>query len=385
MSMWKIPLFDLDYDHREEEAVMEVLRSKWLSMGPRTKTFEELFTKYLGGDIHCCAVSSCTAALHTALLAAGVKPGEEVILSGLTFIAALNVVTLMGAKPVLADSKSLDDWNVSPIDVANKISPRTRALIIVHYAGHPCDLDELQAICAEREIALIEDAAHAVGAKYKGRMCGTFGTAACFSFFANKNLSIGEGGLLATPLKDLAEKARYYRSHGMSRMTFERHQGEVFSYDVIQPGLNYRTDEIRSALGIVQLEKLDDGNKRRGALTRAYIERMATLQELTIPWCNPAAHNTSAHHIFPVLLPESVSRPAFMGFMRSRGIQTSIHYPAFGDFSYYQTRIGERLPVAEEISKRVVVLPLFPGMSTRDVDFVTDAVNAFFKNQARLI
>ena len=379
--MWKIPLFDLSYDHREQEAVMDVLQNKWLSMGPKTDEFERNFAEYLGGNVRCCAVSNCTAALHMALLIAGVSPGDEVILSGLTFIAALNIVTFVGATPVLADSKSLNDWNVSPKDVACKITPQTKAVIVVHYAGYPCDMDELTTLCAEKNLVLIEDVAHAVGAEYKGKKCGTFGDIACFSFFSNKNLSVGEGGMFVTPHEEFAEKAQLYRSHGMTSTTIDRHKGKSFSYDVVQPGLNYRIDEIRSALGIVQLEKLDFNNKRRGELVREYIQRVELLEEIVIPWKNLMSDRTSSYHIFPILLPRHTSRPEFMDFLKRKWIQTSIHYPAFGQFSFYQNRVKERLDIAEEISKRVVALPLFPGMTVDNVYYVVDAAIEFFKNK----
>lgn len=190
--MWKVPLFDLGYDHREQEAVMAVLQSRWLTAGPKTKEFEDNFTEYLGGNVQCCTVSNGTAALHMALLIAGVGPGDEVILPGLTFVANLNVVKMTGATPVLADSKSLADWNIAPEDIARKITPRTKALIIVHYAGYPCDMDELHTLCRQNNILLIEDAAHAVGATYQGRKCGTLGDMACFSFFPTKIWRLGK-------------------------------------------------------------------------------------------------------------------------------------------------------------------------------------------------
>lgn len=379
--MWKIPLFDLSYDHREQEAVMDVLRSKWLSMGPKAKEFERNFAEYLGGNVRCCAVSSCTAALHIALLVAGVSPGDEVILSGLTFVADLNVVILVGATPVLADSKSLNDWNVSPKDVARKITARTKAVIVVHYAGYPCDMDEFTSLCGEKNLVLIEDVAHAVGADYKGKKCGTFGDIACFSFFSNKNLSVGEGGMFVSAHEKFAEKAQLYRSHGMTSMTIDRHKGKAFSYDVVHLGLNYRIDEIRSALGIVQLEKLDFNNKRRGELVREYIQCFELVKEIVIPWKNPMSEITSSYHIFPILLPGHISKSKFMGFLKDKGIQTSVHYPAFRQFSFYQKRVKERLNIAEEISERVVVLPLFPGITVDSVHYVVDAVSEFFRNK----
>ena len=255
--MWKVPLFDLEYDHQEIEAVVKVLESKWLSSGPRTQQFEEKFAKYLGGNVHCCAVSSCTASLHMALLLAGIKPDDEVILSGLSFVAALNMVTLVGATPVLADSKSLEDWNVSMNDIEQKITSKTKAVIVVHYAGYPCDMEELMFLVKKYDLILIEDVAHAIGAKYKGKKCGTFGDISCFSFFSNKNLSTGEGGMFVTSDSELGKKSKLFRSHGMTSMTVDRHERETISYDVVMPGVNYRMNEITAALGLVQLGKLD--------------------------------------------------------------------------------------------------------------------------------
>jgi len=201
--MWKIPLFDLNYDENETNAVLKVLSSKWLTTGQKTQEFEDKFSQYLGKDVFSVAVSSCTAALHMALLANNIKVGDEVIISSLTFVACLNVVQLVGATPVCADSKSFHDWNVSPEDIKKKITPKTKAIIIVHYAGYPCDMDEICKIAESNKLVLIEDVAHAVGAEYKGKKCGTLGHIGCFSFFSNKNLSTGEGGMIVTKDKDL--------------------------------------------------------------------------------------------------------------------------------------------------------------------------------------
>ena len=373
--MWKIPLFDLNYDEREADAVQQVLASRWLTSGARTRAFEEAFSAYLGESVSSLAVSSCTAALHLALLALELRSGDEVIISGLTFVACLNVVQLSGAVPVLADSNSLEDWNVSAEDIRQKITPRTRAIIIVHFAGHPCDLEEIGSIAKEKGIALIEDVAHAVGASYRGRKCGSFGDIACFSFFSNKNLSTGEGGMIVTGDAKLGEKFRLLRSHGMTSPTVERHLQKVVSYDVLLPGLNYRFDEMRAAIGLVQLEKLDPANRRRGALTELYREELQTLcPELLIPWKKPSSDRLPAYHIFPVLLPEGVDRKKIMEALRVRGIQTSVHYPAFRQFSYYRPLIAQRLALAEQISQRVLTLPLYPTMTEREVHSVNAAL-----------
>ena len=204
MTMWQVPLFKMSYDDAEMKAVQEVISSEWLTMGPRTKEFEEAFSNYLGEELVATAVSSCTAALHLALLSLDVNNGDEVIVPALTFVASINVVRLVGATPILADSVSLTDWNVSAESIAQKITPRTKAVIIVHFAGYPCDMDAIKAVTDKAGVALIEDCAHAIGSRYRGRMCGTFGDFSCFSFFSNKNLSTGEGGMIVSGNRDLA-------------------------------------------------------------------------------------------------------------------------------------------------------------------------------------
>ncbi len=379
-NTWKVPLFDLDYDGSEEKAVLDVLRSKWLTTGPKTQEFEENFSKYLGNNIFSLAVSSCTAALHMSLLACGIGQGDEVIISGLSFVAALNIVTVTGATPVLADSKSLHDWNVSPKSIREQITPKTRAIIIVHFAGHPCDMDEIVSISEKNNIILIEDVAHAIGASYKNRKCGTFGHISCFSFFSNKNLSVGEGGMVVTKNQDLYTKLRFLRSHGMTSPTIDRHKQKSFSYDVVIPGLNYRIDEIRSSLGIVQLQKLDANNKKRELIVQHYVMQLENIKEISIPWKTPSDDRVSSYHIFPILLSKSTDRNAFMTFLKEKGIQTSIHYPAYNQFTSYQNLGKDELKLGQEISNRVVTLPLFPTMNTTDIVRVTSAIQEYFIN-----
>ena len=243
--------------------MLDVLQRRWLTMGDKTLEFERKFTEHLGGQVDSCAVSSCTAALHLALLIGGISAGDEVILPGLTFVADLNVVWMCGAVPVVADSTSLHNWNISVDDIRCKITPRTRAVIVVHFAGYPCDLEAISALCRRQGLLLIEDAAHAAGAEYRNRKCGTWGDIGCFSFFSNKNLAVGEGGMLVSGDPKIVQRARLLRSHGMTHTTSERHQGAVSGYDIVMPGLNYRLDEIRAALGLVQLSKLEWINNRR--------------------------------------------------------------------------------------------------------------------------
>ncbi|NWH04981.1 DegT/DnrJ/EryC1/StrS family aminotransferase [Desulfobacter latus] len=379
--MWKIPLFDLNYDDQELKAVSDVLKNKWLTAGEKTAAFEDKFGRYLGGSVHCCAVSSGTAALHLALLSRDIGPGDEVIISGLTFVADLNVVVLTGARPVLADIKSLDDWNIDPRAIKIKITDKTKAVIVVHYAGWPCDMDEIRQLCKSNNLLLIEDAAHAPGATYKDLKCGTIGDIGCFSFFSNKNLSTGEGGMVTASAPELIRKIKLMRSHGMTSMTIDRHHGRAISYDVVLPGLNYRIDEIKSALGIVQLKKLDQANEKRGKIVAAYIKHLEKIKDVKIPWKNPAGDRISSWHIFPILLKKENLRIQFMDALKFKGIQTSIHYPAMNDFNYYKGIMNQPVDTADEVSRKMVTLPLFPGMTGDDVDMICNEIKHFFMNR----
>ena len=245
--MWKVQLFKLNYDNKEIEAVTGVLESAWITMGQKTRDFESGFSSFLGYDSKCLAVSNGTAALHLALLALDIKAGDEVITPGLTFIADQNVVTMVGATNVLSDITSRDDWSMDPADIERKITDKTKAVLIVHYAGFACDMDAICDICKRHNLYLIEDCAHTPGADYKGRPLGTFGDVAAFSFFTNKNLSVGEGGAVVTSDEVLYKKLLGLRSHGMSVPSFDRFKGRAISYDVEIPGMNYRLEEMRAA------------------------------------------------------------------------------------------------------------------------------------------
>jgi dTDP-4-amino-4,6-dideoxygalactose transaminase len=365
--MWRVQLFKLNFDEREAQAAFDVVRGGWLTMGERTVEFERAFAAFLGDGARAVAVSSGTAALHMAMLALGIGEGDEVITSALTFIADANVVRVAGATPVLADCRSYQDWNIDPASVESRITPRTRAVLAVHYAGFPCAMDALGDLCRRHGLHLVEDAAHAPGARYRGRSCGTFGAFGCFSFFSNKNLSVGEGGMLVTGAEDLEQKARYLRSHGMTTLTLDRHQGRAVTYDVAQPGLNYRIDEIRAAIGCVQLEKLPAANKRRGELWQEYCRRLEEIAELIVPFSH--ADGEPSCHIMPILLAPVVNRGAVIERLKAQGIQSSIHYPAIGSFSAYRGIRGET-PLADDISRRELTLPFYPTMTEDDVALV---------------
>lgn len=372
--MWKVQLFKLNFDDREVDAVRQTVESGWLTMGERISSFESGFSDYLGAGVQSLAVANGTAALHMALLALNVGPGDEVVIPALTFVADANSVKLTGATPVLADCSSLDDLNLSAATIEKVITPRTKAVMIVHYAGYPCDMPSIVELCRERGLGLIEDVAHAPGASFAGRSCGTWGDIGCYSFFSNKNLSIGEGGMVTSCNPYLIQRLRYLRSHGMTTLTLDRHNGRAITYDVAEPGLNYRMDEMRAAIGLVQLDKLPAGNARRKELTERYRRNLGE-SGVSIPFANLPADHVSAYHILPVLLPEGADRKAVIEGLKAKGIQSSIHYPPFWNFTAYAGQFSATdAPVAAEICDRELTLPLYPTMTEDDVDLVTTSL-----------
>jgi dTDP-4-amino-4,6-dideoxygalactose transaminase len=371
--MWRIPLFDLDYGEEEESAVLAVLRSKWLTMGEVTGRFEAAFAEEIGVR-HAVAVTNGTVALHLACLATGVGPGDEVIVPALTFVATAAAVRYAGAEPVFADISSSTDLTIAPASIESLISPRTRAVMVMHYGGYMCDMRAIMEIAHRHDLLVLEDAAHAPGAALDGRMAGAWGHAAAFSFFSNKNLATGEGGMVTTDDDALAADLHRLRSHGMTSLTWERYRGGAWSYDVTALGYNYRPGEILSALGLEQLKKLRANNEHRRALTARYQELMEELTpQVGVPF--KGHRGISSAHILPILLPEGVDRARFMEGMKAKGIQTSIHYPPIPDFQHYYAA-GQKsvIPITRAIAPREVTLPLFPKMSPGDVESVVEAV-----------
>ena len=379
--MSEIPLFDIGFNEKEMIAVQKVLSSGWLTMGEQTEMFEREFADFINVK-HAIAVSNCTAALHLANLALGIGENDEVLCPSLSFVAGSNSIVYTGAKPVFADITDLSDFNISPVDIEKKVSARTKAIQIVHYAGNPCDMDHIMEIARKHGLSVIEDCAHAPGSEYNGRKCGAIGDIGCFSFFSNKNMTTAEGGMITTNSDGLAEKIKLMRSHGMTAMTLDRHKGRAFSYDVVELGYNYRIDEMRSAIGIVQLEKLEDNNIRRREIDQVYRERLDDVRCVEVPF--KMKGGSSSHHIFPVLLDKKVNRQEFMEFLKSNGIQSSIHYPPIHLFDYYRCNFGHHegmLSITEEVAEREVTLPLYPSMSDKDVHHVCDVIVIYFKER----
>jgi dTDP-4-amino-4,6-dideoxygalactose transaminase len=372
----KYMLSDLVLGQEEEKAVRRVLKSRWLSMGPETAAFEKDFQKF-SGALSVMATSSCTAALHMALLALGIGPGDEVIVPALTFVATANSVLYTGATPVFADITSGSVPLLDPIDLERKMTPRTKAVIVMHYGGYPCDMDPILDICRKKGVWVIEDAAHCAGSKYKGRFCGLLGHLGCFSLFANKNLPAGEGGVLVSNDEKLLSKAQKLRSHGMTSLSWDRAQGHATGYDVTELGFNYRMPELSAAIARAQLKKVTKHNAIRNRLFARYINRLRTDPSLTLPFAETLTDGPGSRHLMPILLKRSEDRPAFQVALKKQGIQCSVHYPPVYSFTYYLSKTefrSVRLPVTEEFAGRVVTLPFHPALSETDVDHISKIV-----------
>jgi dTDP-4-amino-4,6-dideoxygalactose transaminase len=371
MATWKVPLADVLVTEEDIESVAATYRSGWLSMGPRTAEFEAAFAAYLGVR-HACAVSSGTAALHLMCLAAGLGPGDEVIIPSLTFVATANAVRYVGATPVFVDiAGPLEPW-MSFRACEEAIGPATRAVLYMGYGGHAGEIEAIAGLAHDRDLMLLQDAAHAIGTRVDGRQVGSLGLASAFSFFSNKNLAIGEGGMVATADDELAARIRLLRSHGMTTLTWDRHRGHASGYDVVALGYNYRLDEPRAAMGLRRLDRLDAENDRRRELDASYRAALDGIVSCASPAPPDAAH---AHHLFTIVLGEDVAREDFRRRLADRGIQTSVHYPPVHRFSVHAGGHPD-LPLTEEYADRTVTLPLFAHMTDRQQDLVVEAVTA---------
>jgi dTDP-4-amino-4,6-dideoxygalactose transaminase len=368
-----LPLFDLQLQPQDLQAVAETLRSGWLTLGPRTAAFEEAFAEQLGAR-HAIALSSCTAALHLAYLAAGVGPGDEVIVPAFTFVATAAAALYCGATPVFAEITSRAQPSLDPADVERRITPRTKAVCAVHYAGYAAAVDRLKELCDDRGIVLIEDVAHAPSATLTGRKLGTWGLAGAFSFFSNKVFSVGEGGLLCTDDDDVAAFVRSRRSHAMTSGTWDRHTGRTDTYDVVGLGFNYRLDEPRAALLLSRLERLEAEIARRRELTTRYRSLLSSVEGLIVPF-EDAEVPASSCYVMPVMIEQDGRQTQVSSRLREQGIQTSIFYPAIHRFTAYRERFPEvSLPITELASRTQLTLPLYPHMSHEDQNRVVAAL-----------
>lgn len=372
-----LPFCRPDITDAEINEVVDTIRSGWLTTGPRTQQFEEQFKRYVGAK-HAIAVSSCTAAMHLSLAAAGIGEGDEVITTPLTFCATVNVIIHQRATPVLADI-SLDDYDIDPEQVERRITPRTKAIMPVHYGGQPCKMDALTDIARRHKLLLIEDAAHAVGAIYRGRPIGTIGDTTSFSFYVIKNLTTGEGGMITTNDDALAEKLRLLRLHGMSHDAWKRYDARgSWYYEVLAPGFKCNMTDVQAALGLHQLERLEGFLGRRRQLVALYEERLSRLPELTLPSARPEVRH--AWHLYPIVLKNdglTIGRDELIEELKARGIGTSVHFIPIHHHPYYQQAFGWKpgdFPNTDRVFSGLLSLPLFTRMSDGDVERVANAL-----------
>jgi dTDP-4-amino-4,6-dideoxygalactose transaminase len=365
---YKIPLFDLNMDEQEETAVIQTIRSKWISTGPKTVAFEKKFAHMLGSE-YAVSTANCTVSLHMALVLAGIEPGDEVICPSLTFVATCNAIRYVQALPVFADIKSYDDLTIDPADIEKKITGKTRAIIVMHFGGFACDMDRIMAIAAKHDLKVIEDACHGPLSEYRGKKLGTIGDAGCFSFYSNKNISTGEGGMLVTNNNEMYDRAKLIRSHGMTSLSYERSKGHSTSYDVIELGFNYRMDDMRASIGLAQLDKLKPDLIRRSEIRSRYIALLQEVNDLIIPF-NDYSEFT-ANYVFTIVLRNSIAekRDEVREKLAQAGIQTSVHYPAVHRFSIYRDYYRE-LPVTEYVTDNLITLPMYSKLVDNQIEYI---------------
>ncbi len=369
-----------DIGDAEIREVLETMQSGWLGTGPRVAAFEAQFAAFKGvGPGQVAAVNSCTAALHLSLLAAGVRPGDEVITSPLTFCATVNAILHVGATPMLVDVDPLT-MNIDPAHIEQKITARTKALLPVHFAGLPCAMDEINAIAQRHGLVVIEDCAHAVEATYRGSPTGTLGDFGCFSFYATKNVTTGEGGMvLARDLEQLG-RIKTLALHGMTRDAWARFSDAGYKhYQVVECGFKYNMMDLQAAIGIHQLQRVEAGWQRRQAIWQRYQAAFADMPVMRPS--EPPIHVRHAYHLYTLLIDEArcgISRDAFIARMTAQGIGVGVHYLALPEHPYYQQHLGwhpDDTPYATAIGRQTVSLPLSPGLSEDEVERVIAAVS----------
>ena len=372
-----LPLTKPWIGEEEKREVMDTLDGVWLSRGPKVSRFEEEFKNYTGAG-HAIAVSSCTAALHVSLVAAGVKEGDEVITSPITFPATTNAVLYERANPVLVDVDRRT-FNIDPALIEERITPRTKVIIPVHMAGQPCDMDEILDIAKRHNLQVIEDAAHAVGAKYGDKHAGTIGDAGCFSFYASKNLVTGDGGMITARNDEFASFARVISLHGMSTTAWKRYSKEGASHwDLVYPGFKYNMTDIEASLGIHQLRKIEQITSLRQKWSSLYDQLLADIPEITPPYRAPGRRHACHLYILTLDVGQlNVTRDQFMEMLKAENIGCGIHFVSVHMQPYYRERFGYKLdsyPNAAWLSERILSLPLFPQMTEMDVQDVVRAI-----------
>lgn len=370
---YKIPLFNLNFDGKEAQAAADTINSGWISTGPKCEELEKMFVDMFNVN-YAVSISNCTDALHLCCLVSGVGPGDEVICPSLTFAASANCIRYAGATPVFCDIVGPEHINIDPKEIEKKITDKTKAILVVHMAGFPCKMDEIMAIAQKHNLKVIEDACHGPLSEYKGKKLGTIGDCAAFSFFSNKNISTGEGGMFISNNKEMADKARLLRSHGMTTMSYQRAGGHATAYDIIELGYNFRLDDIHAAIAIEQLKKLPGDLEQRIAVRKRYIELLSKVENVIIPFADNIEF--TSNYIMPIVITKGTveDRDAIRNKIHEAGVQTSVHYPAIHRFSIYK-EYGAVLPQTEYVTDHEITLPMYAALTMEDVEYIVKVVD----------
>jgi dTDP-4-amino-4,6-dideoxygalactose transaminase len=368
-------------EQAEIDEVVDSLQKAWLGTGPKVAQFERDFAAYKNAP-HVAALNSCTAALHLSLLAAGIGPGDEVITTPMTFCATVNAIIHAGATPVLADVE-LDTLNISPARIEEKITPRTRAVVVVHFAGRPCSMDAIMAIARKHELKVIEDCAHAIESEYHGTKTGNFGDFGCFSFYATKNVSTGEGGMVVARREDDIARIKTLGLHGMSKDAWKRFGDEGYKhYYVVECGFKYNMMDLQAAIGIHQLARVEENWLKRQAVWNRYQQAFSGLP-VTLP-LDAESRTRHAYHLYTVQIDERrtrIGRDAMLDAMTAQNIGVGVHYLSIPEHPYYQDRFGwkpEDTPNATQIGRTTLSLPISPRLTSADVESVATAIRRIF-------
>ncbi len=382
-----LPLSKATIDVEELQAVQDVLKSGWLTTGPKVQEFEERMQSYLGCK-KAVGLTSCTGGLHIALAALGIKPGDEVIVPTYTFAATAHVVEWLGARPILVDVEK-DTFNIDPEKIAAAITPRTKAIIPVHFAGHACDMDRIAAIAREHNLFIIEDAAHAIGTEYKSVKIGNHGDVVVFSFYVTKTMTTAEGGMAVTNNEELGKKLKRYSYFGVDKDAFNRYSDKgTWYYEIIEPGFKYNMDNIQGTLGVEQLKKLDSFIATRRKLASCYKAKLSSVPGIVLP--TEKEYTFHSYHLYPLIVETEkvdISRQEFIQRLRDYNIGTSVHFIPLHLHPYYQQKYGYKrgdFPVAEYLFDREVSLPLFPGMTEQDVEYVAGVIREIVTGRDQL-
>jgi len=377
LSAEKVPFFIPWITDEDEKAVLEALTSRWLTGGPKAKELERMFAKCVSVK-HSVSVNSCTAALHLAMRALNIGPGDEVIVPVLTFAATANAPLFVGAKPVFADVDE-KTFNISPKDIQNKITEKTKAIIVVHYGGQPCDMKEVMQIARRHDLYVVEDCAHSLGAEYIGQKTGGIGTIGCFSFYPTKIITTLEGGMVTTNDEKIAEQTKILREHGMTKSAFEREKKATWYYDVVDLGYNYRLNEVQAALGISQLKRVDEINRKRIEAAYYYTQKLKEIDGIIPPY--KANDRTHVYHLYVIRVTDKkhgINRDVLYKKLSKKGIELSVHYTPLHLLTFYKRTLSYKkgdFPTAEKAFKEVLSLPLYPTITKAQIDYAVKEIS----------